>query len=114
MEAEYPWADRNLIFRHRENRKWFAVILEVPYSKLGITDDGIVDVLNLKCDAILAGTLRTQQGFHPAYHMNKEKWISIRLDGTVSEETIANLIAVSYDLTAIKKKKRKTTPNAEA
>lgn len=105
VEAEYPWRDDNLIFRHRENGKWFAVILQVRRSKLGLPGDGIVDVLNLKCDAILGGTLRCQPGFHPAYHMNKEKWISIRLDGTVSMETIENLIAVSYDLTGIKKKK---------
>ncbi len=105
VEAEYPWQDENLIFRHRENGKWFAVILQVRQDRLGLPGEKIVDVLNLKCDAILSGTLRTQPGFHPAYHMNKEKWISIRLDGTVPVETIENLIAVSYDLTGLKKKK---------
>lgn len=105
VEAEYPWQDDNLIFRHRENGKWFGAILQVRRSKLGLSEEGTVDVLNLKCDAILGGTLRCQPGFYPAYHMNKEKWISIRLDGTVSMETIENLIAVSHDLTGIKKKK---------
>lgn len=109
VEAEYPWQDENLIFRHRENGKWFGAILQVRREKLGLPGEGIVDVLNLKCDAILGGTLRTQPGFHPAYHMNKEKWISIRLDGTVPMETVKNLIAVSYDLTGLKPKKKKPT-----
>ena len=32
------------------------------------------------------------------YHMNKEHWISILLDGTVPIEKIYDLIDVSYDL----------------
>ena len=103
-EPDYPWADWNAVLRHRENRKWYGVILEVGRQKLGLPGSGEVDVLNVKCDPRLVGALRTQEGFHEAYHMNKEKWISIRLDGSVSESEIRSLLAMSYDLTESRKK----------
>lgn len=40
-----------------------------------------------------------KEGFFPAYHMNKENWISILLDGTVSADEIKPLLELSYQLT---------------
>ena len=82
-ESDYPWNDWNAVLRHKDNNKWYGVVLEVAESKLGLTGDRIVDVLNVKCDPILIGSLRQQAGYFPAYHMNKESWISILLDGSV-------------------------------
>lgn len=104
-EPEYPWGDNNAVLRHRENRKWYAAVLEVGRDKLGLTGDGMVDVVNVKCDPRLIGSLVTQPGFHRAYHMNKEKWISIRLDGSAAPEEIQMLLSLSYDLTGVKPKK---------
>lgn len=104
-EPEYPWGDNNMVLRHRENRKWYAAILEVGRDKLGLMGEGIVDVVNIKCDPRLIGSLVTQPGFHRAYHMNKEKWISIRLDGSVDAAEIQMLMSLSYDLTGVKRKK---------
>lgn len=78
--------------------------MEVGRDKLGLPDSEITDVINVKCDPFLIGSLRGQPGFHPAYHMNKEKWISIRLDGSVPDEKIKDLIDLSYQLTGPKKK----------
>ena len=78
-------------------------------DRLGLPGSGTVDILNVKCDPALGGFLRTREGFHPAYHMNKEKWLTIRLDGSVPEEEIKNLIDLSYDLTAERKEKQKIT-----
>lgn len=75
---------------------------------LGLSGDGTVDVLNVKCDPMLAGSLRQQDGFHPAYHMNKDKWLSVRLDGSAPDNEIKSLIDLSYDLTAAKNKKKRT------
>lgn len=44
------------------------------------------------------------------YHMNKNKWITIRLDGSVPDDEIKNLIDLSYQLTADKKENRKPCP----
>ena len=104
---DYPWLDNNVVFRRRDNAKWYAVILEVGRDKLGLSGEEKTDVLNLKCDPLLIGSLRKQEGFHPAYHMNKEKWISVRLDSGISEEEIIGLIDLSYDLTGKKLRKKR-------
>lgn len=96
---DYPWNDWNCVLRHKENNKWYALIMEVPERKLGLAGDRIVDILNVKCDPILIGSLRMKPGYFPAYHMNKDKWISIILDGTVSDDEIKDLIELSYQLT---------------
>ena len=61
--------------------------------------DRIIDVLNVKCDPLLIGSLRLKPGFYPAYHMNKDKWISIAMDGSVPSEEIKELVELSYQLT---------------
>lgn len=104
IDPDYPWKDENAVLRHPENKKWFAVILKVGREKLGLSEKGMMDVINVKCEPVLIGSLRTQQGFHPAYHMNKDQWISIRLDGCVPEEQLENLIDLSYQMTMPRKK----------
>lgn len=107
---DYPWSDTNAVLRHSSNRKWYGLVMEVGRDKLGLSGDGQIDVLTVKCDPILGSFLRTQEGFHPAYHMNKDKWITIRLDGSVPDDEIKNLIDLSYQLTEDKKKNRKPCP----
>ena len=47
-EPEYPWADENFIFRHRANRKWFAVAMRVKYRRLGLEREGAADIVDVK------------------------------------------------------------------
>jgi predicted DNA-binding protein (MmcQ/YjbR family) len=47
------------------------------------------------------------EGVFKAYHMNKEHWISVLLDGSVSEEEIAFLINMSYTLVDKNNRKKK-------
>ena len=96
IEPDYPWADGNGVLRHPEK------------DKIGLSEDGTADVINVKCDPVLVGSLRERAGFYPAYHMNKDKWITIRLDGGVDGEEIQRLIQLSYELTAPVKKKKRT------
>lgn len=95
----YPWNDWNCVLRHKDNNKWYALVIELNEKKLGLTGERIVDVLNIKCDPLLIGSLRMKPGFFPAYHMNKDKWISIIMDGTVPSEEIKSLVELSYQLT---------------
>lgn len=103
-EPDYPWQDGNAVLRHKRNRKWYGLVMEVGREKLGLTGDGTAEVINLKCNPDLIGSLRERPGFHPAYHMNKEQWISVRLDGSVPEGEIKDLIDLSYGMTEPKKK----------
>lgn len=98
-EPDYPWMDGNAVLRHQPSRKWYAVVMEVGRKKLGLPGDGTVDVVNVKCDPLLTGTLRQEKGILPAYHMNKEKWVSILLDGSVDAELVKGLLETSYQLT---------------
>ena len=106
-DPDYPWAGSNAVLRHAKNRKWYGLVMEVGRDRLGLSGSGTVDILNVKCDPVLSGFLRTREGFHAAYHMNKDKGLTIRLDGSVPEEEIKNLIDLSHELTAEKRKSRK-------
>ena len=101
-EAEYPWLKypNYAVFRHKSNRKWFALVADVPKNKLGLPETGILDVVNFKCSPLLIGSLLGERGFFPAYHMSKENWITVALDGSVSDEQIKALLDWSYDATA--------------
>lgn len=95
------------VFRRADSRKWFGIIMPVAAAKLGIREDRTVEILNVKGDPKLIGSLRLQPGYFPAYHMNKESWISILLDGTVSLDQIAWLLEMSYDSVGKKAKKKR-------
>ena len=114
-EPDYPWADtpRAAVFRHVANRKWFALLMEVPREKLGLPGTEKLDIVNFKCDPILISSLRGETGIFPAYHMNKASWITVALDGSVSAETIELLLDVSYELTK-PKIRRKAANRKEA
>ena len=100
-EPEYPGEGWNAVLRHTDTKKQYAVIMEVSYDKLGISGDGDVDIVNLKCDSSLIKSLRSQAGYLPAYHMDEDNWVSILLDGTVSEVNIKSLLDLSYRLTNV-------------
>ena len=63
------------MLRHNDNNKWYGVVLEVSADKTGLPEAGIIHVLNVKSDPLLIGSLRAQDGYFAAYHMNKEKWL---------------------------------------
>ena len=44
------------------------------------------------------------EAVQPAYHQNKEHWITVVLNGTIPAEVIRQMIAESYDLVKPKKK----------
>ena len=83
-EPEHLWAKfpRYAVLRHSENAKWFAVFLEVPGTRLGLERPESVDILDVKCGPLLAGSLLGVPGILPAYHMNKSNWVTLLLDGS--------------------------------
>ena len=55
--------------------------------------------VNLKCPPELSVDLRASfAGIRPGYHMNKEHWNSVDLDGSVPDELIRELVDRSYAL----------------
>lgn len=125
---EHPWAKypTYAAFKHPENGKWFALVVDIDYEKLyarapktptkdvvlgrsdlATTDvmepqnqrTGKVDFINLKNDPDLITSLRREPGILPAYHMNKEHWLTVLLDGSADPELLKALIATSFGLT---------------
>lgn len=87
------------IFRHFHNKKWFAALMSVSQEKLKREGNDTVDILNLKSDPLLIGSLRVKKGVLPAYHMNKEHWVTIVLNEFSSKEELFDLIDLSHSLT---------------
>lgn len=81
--------------------------MEVPKDKLGLTGKDILSVVNFKCDPVLIGSLLGKSGYFPAYHMSKTNWITVALDGSVSEDEIKMLLDMSFEATASKHKAKK-------
>lgn len=109
-KSDHPWMKypTYAVFRHEGNQKWFALLMDVPKEKLGLEGTALLDIANFKCDSALIGTLRQKKGFFPAYHMNKDNWITVALDGSVPNDEIEMLVDMSYALTApMRRKKRK-------
>lgn len=95
---DMPFHDPNwTLIRHNGNKKVFAWIYE---------KDGFIWI-NVKCDPECRDFWRSAyQSVVPGYHLNKEHWNSIILDGTVPKNDIIRMIEESYDLTKPKKRKK--------
>jgi len=83
--AKYP---SFLVFRHNGNRKWFAVIMDIPRKNLGLPGEGQTQVVNLKCDTRLIGSFRKEPGIFPGWHMNKAHWLRVALEAGVEDEKL--------------------------
>ena len=86
-----PFSDdfESVTMKHCKNKKWFALLMNVN-NKL---------YLNVKTDPNYSDILRnTYDYIIPAYHMNKEHWNTIILNGTVPDKDIKRMISESYDL----------------
>jgi predicted DNA-binding protein (MmcQ/YjbR family) len=99
-EPEFLWPERYptyCIFRHGGNKKWFALIGRIEWKSLGRDGKELVDIINLKFDNGQAlDFAENTPGVYPAYHMNKKHWITIALDGTLSNEMVMELVKKSY------------------
>jgi predicted DNA-binding protein (MmcQ/YjbR family) len=97
---EYLWAKfpNYAVFRRKDNRKWYALVAVVPRERLGLAGQAPLPVLVVKCEPFLKDVLLKMPGYLPAYHMNKEHWITVRLDGSVPFEKIAGHLAMSREL----------------
>ncbi len=67
-EAEYLWKDTPdaAVLRHRDNQKWYALVMKVSRTRLGLCEEGEVDILNVKCDPDMVMMLQGTKGFLPA------------------------------------------------
>ncbi|WP_334092564.1 MmcQ/YjbR family DNA-binding protein [Helicobacter typhlonius] len=95
---EYLWRKfpNNAIWRRKDNRKWYAALLKIPKSKLGLVSNECVEILNVKVDCAEIDFLVDCQKYFAGYHMNKKHWVTICLDGSVDFEELCERIDASY------------------
>lgn len=82
---EYPFGEGVAVYK--VNDKMFALIQE---GKMPVQ-------ISLKCDPLLAQTLREKyETVMPGYHLNKKHWNTVVASGQLTQEEIEALILHSY------------------
>ena len=103
VAEDYPWDDSDaFVFRHRVSRKWFCLFMDISASYLGVDDNRVITVVNLKAPRSMRDDLLREEGIYPAYHMNKQHWISLDLR-KANKKMLEVLIDMSFKATAMKK-----------
>ena len=88
-KLDYPFGENTAVYKVDD--KMFALVRE---KKEPVQ-------LSLKCDPILAETLRAKYDtVMPGYHLNKKHWNTIVLTGQLEWDEIKDLIDHSYQLVA--------------
>ncbi len=86
-KLDYPFGEGVAVYKVKG--KMFALIQE---SKTPVN-------ISLKCDPLLAETLREKyETVLPGYHLNKKHWNTIILTGQLPWEEVQGLVRLSYDL----------------
>lgn len=88
---DYPFGPDVAVYKVKG--KMFATLSHKSNS------DPKVAGMNLKCDPEIAAALRdTFASVLPGYHMNKQHWNTVLLDGSVPVQEIKRMIDMSYVL----------------
>ncbi|WP_179031426.1 MmcQ/YjbR family DNA-binding protein [Paenibacillus kribbensis] len=97
---DHPFGDGWTAMRHQGNKKIFALIYNY--------DEHLC--VNLKCNPDHADFLRKAfEEVKPGYHMNKEHWNTVILDGDLPEDEIHDMVHHSFELTKPKSSKKHTS-----
>lgn len=84
---DYPFGPDTLVYK----------VMGKMFALLGEDDNPLR--INLKCDPDEALVLRDMyESVIPGYHMNKEHWNTVILDGSIPESEIKKMIDESYRL----------------
>ena len=87
------------VFRYPDNQKWYALIMNIPFNKMFSGDsEEIIEIMNVKIKPQDRNTLLNTPGIFDCYHMNRNSWVSILLNETLSDERIMELVDVSRNL----------------
>lgn len=99
-DLEYLWKKfpSNAVWRNKENQKWFGILLLLNENKLGIESDRVIEIIDLRYPKESIKEIIDNQKVFAGYHMNKNSWITIRLDGSVPINKIYELIDNSYTI----------------
>lgn len=100
ITPEHPWkkSPENMTLKDSGSGKWFALIMLVTKKNLGLVGDEEIFVVNVKSNSEFISMVSQAEGYMPGYHMNKQHWLTIFLDGTVPLEQILEQVDESYQI----------------
>lgn len=76
-----------------------TLVYKVMGKMFALTNVDTFESINLKCDPGIALQLRElYEGVGPGYHMNKNHWNTIKIDGCIPDSLIYQWIDNSYNL----------------
>lgn len=90
-ELEFLWKSYPdaAVWRRKDNEKWYGVIMTVARGKVdGTGSDKMAEIVDLRMEPADKEILLASEGLYPGWHMNKNSWFTIILDGTVSDGEI--------------------------
>ena len=103
VTEDYPWDDSDaFVFWHRVSKKWFCLFMDISTCYLGIDENKVITVINMKVPKSMREDLLREEGIYPAYHMNKQHWISLDLR-KANAKMLEVLMEISFKATAMKK-----------
>lgn len=99
-EPEFLWADTPdiCVLRRQNTSKWFAALLVIPKSRLGLEGDERVNIIDLRMKPEELISAVNGKNYFLGYHMNKKHWVTILLDGSVAESELIKRIDDSFAL----------------
>ena len=97
-DLEFLWnkLPEAAIWRNQGNQKWYGILMKISEKKLGIESDKIVEIIDLRC--VKDSNIFDNEKIFPGYHMNKQSWITIKLDGSMTTKEIFEYIDMSYHI----------------
>jgi len=94
VSESFPFNETTLVFKVK-NKMFALTNIEKPLS------------INLKCDPEKAIELRERYpAVKPGYHMNKQQWNTVEIDGSIDDNLILDWIDDSYRLIVEKMPKK--------
>jgi predicted DNA-binding protein (MmcQ/YjbR family) len=86
VTEEFPFDNNTLVYK-------------VMGKMFALTHVEEFEGINLKCDPEVGAQLREEYAsVQPGYHMNKKHWITVQMDGSISDKLVKSWIDASYEL----------------
>ncbi len=99
-ELEYLWEKfpQDAVVRNKKNGKWYGVFMIIPENKLKSHSNTLTEIIDLRYEKGKTEEIIDNHSIFPGYHMNKNSWITVKLDNSINITKIYQLIDNSYQL----------------
>lgn len=86
VTEEFPFGEDTLVYK----------VMGKMFALTGLESEQFT--INLKCERELMETLRAKYpAVQPGYHMNKQHWNTVVVDGSIAQKEILTMIDHSYN-----------------